>query len=554
MNWLAELEQDELRYYQQNAVEAIQTHLSQYRSCLLVMATGLGKTQVFCDVARNWPGRILILAHRKELVIQARDRLEQMSGEYVGIEQAQQKPGEARLVVASIDTIKLKNRLEKYPKDYFSLIIVDECHHYLAKTYKRPLEHFNNAKVVGVTATPQRGDGKALSKIFDKVCYTMGILEGIDSGYLVPLKGKRVFLDEIDLSLVPSKAGDLDVGKLDEAMFKAVEGIVKGTMERAGDRKGICFFPGVRSAQFACDRFNALKPGSACFISGKTGDIERTQLVDDFKEGKYQYLCNCAIATEGFDSPDVSLIVIGRPTKSPSLYTQMVGRGTRVLPYTVDHIKGKDGWRERQKAISSSVKEHCLLLDFVGNSGRHELMTPVDILAGNYTEDEVKRAKKLEKIDENDGKDPREILEMARLELKMLAEAINSRMKSWDKDFNPFAVFHVKPDDNYTYGDKAASDKMKDYLVKQGMERKFVNSLSASEAKKLQNNIWVRQQRGLAGFRQLRILKKYGVSKINISRARANAAITYIEDSGWRPDQRKLNAIVFDRRMAGEDG
>jgi superfamily II DNA or RNA helicase len=530
----------------------------------LVAATGLGKTQIFCDVARRWKGNVLILAHRTELVFQARNRLQEMSGEYVGVEKAQMGCGEARLVVGSVDTVKNKARMEALGKDRFDLIIFDECHHAPARTYRRPLEYFIKAKLLGVTATPDRGDGKALGQLFDDVCYTMDILQGINEGFLVPLKGKRVFLDSIDLRAVKTYAGDFAQGQLDDVMVKAVEGIVKKTIELEPDRQALAFFPGIRSAEYACDRFNKLKPDSACFISGKTPAMERDEMVERFRGGKFQYLCNCQIATEGCDFPEVSCIILGRPTKSRALYTQMVGRGTRVLPYTIDDIKGREKNGERKERINSSAKTDCMILDFVGNSGRHKLKLAslVDILAGNFSNDEVKLAKKMEEEAE-DAQDAKELLEKARRELKAIAKAIESNVQARAHDFDPFKVLHVKAQRDLVdhYGDKRASDKQKAYLKKCGMDRAYVNSLTSKEARRLQGTLYMRQQKGLAAYWQLEKLKKYGVNKINVSYSRASQAMDWasqamdlITKTSGPVNVNKLNEIVYGRRQVGEDG
>jgi superfamily II DNA or RNA helicase len=555
MNFLEDIEREELRYYQHEAVEAVFQSLRSHRSTLLVAATGLGKTQIFCDVARRWVGNVLVLAHRSELIFQAKRRLEEMCGEYVGIEKAGQRCGDARLVVGSIDTIKNKARMEALGPDRFSLIVFDEAHHAPARTYRKPLEYFSSAKILGVTATPDRGDGKALGQLFDDVCYTMDIRRGIEEGYLVPVKGQRVFLDSIDLRNVATYAGDFAQGQLDDAMLKAVEGIVKKSIEMGEDRQALAFFPGVRSAEYACDRFNNLKPGSACFVSGKTRQMERDEIIERFREGEFQYLCNCQIATEGFDPPKVSMVILGRPTKSRALYAQMVGRGIRTLPYTVDDIKTREEAPLRRGRIRDSAKKDCLILDFVGNSGRHKLVTPIDILAGNYSDDEVKLAKKLEEETESE-EDPRELLEKARRELKAIAKAIESNVQARTAEFDPFRVLHVKYENDITqkYGERPASDKQKAYLKRCGMDVSYVNSLSHKEAKRLQGTVFMRRQQGLADYKQLKKLQRYGVNKINLSYGRASAAIDLIDRTPGPVNTLRLNEVVYGRREMGEDG
>jgi superfamily II DNA or RNA helicase len=429
-----------LRYYQEDAKEAVEVELAVNQSTLVVMATGCGKTQLFGAIAGDWEGDVLVMVHRDELLQQAKHRLELMTGEEVDVEQGQLKSdSKSRLVVASVQSLN-PSRLARLGKDRFSLIIADEAHHFTSRTYRRAWEYFN-AKKLGVTATPDRGDEKALGRIVESVAYVMDISEGIDAGYLVPLRARSVELGEIDLSGVGTAAGDLIAAQLDEAMLKAVEGIVTKTLELEPGRQGIAFFPGVKSAELAAQRFNALKPHSAAFVSGETDPDERRRIVKEFKDGRIQYLANCQIATEGFDAPATAVIIQGRPTKSRSLYSQMVGRGTRPVCPALEELRGSALASERRRAIEASSKPSCCVLDFVGNVGKHSLVGPVDILGGNYSEDEVKEAKKLTaKL----GGDPRAALEAARAELRRIAAQVRSKVTAVvSQEFDPFSMFGI---------------------------------------------------------------------------------------------------------------
>lgn len=350
-----------LRWYQGAGKVAVESSLEVNRSCLTVMATGLGKTRLGGAIAGDWPGNVLWLAHRDELIQQARDDLERITGEMVEIEQGQLRASSrSRIVVGSVDTVKRQNRLDRFGAERFSLVITDEAHHYTAATYRRPLEFFKNAKLLGLTATPDRGDEKALGQIFDDVAFVFDIQQGIEQGYLVPIRAHTVEVKELDISGVKTQAGDLVAAQLDEVMLKACAGIVKETLRYEPVRQGIVFLPGVKSAELAAQLFNREKPGSAAFVSGMTDKDERRDIVRAFRDGRVQYLCNCQIATEGFDAPGCSMIVQGRPTKSRALAAQMAGRGTRVLPGIVDHLDGEARAPERREAIAGSAKPDCI--------------------------------------------------------------------------------------------------------------------------------------------------------------------------------------------------
>lgn len=439
-DWLSELldrDPDGLRYYQREAVERIDEAFKEFRAVLLVMATGLGKTQIFSAIAKDYPGNVLVLAHRDELVEQARKRLEQMTGELVQVEQGPlHSDPMCRLVVGSIDSIRQKRRLERLGADRFDLIIIDEAHHYTAPTYLRALRFFAS-KLLGVTATPKRRDNAAMGQLFDCLPYVMDLQSGIETGYLVPVKGRRVRLAEIKIDDIKKIAGDLSAAQLDEKMLSAVEGVVKETLRLEPDRQGLAFFPGVKSAQLAAERFNALRPGSAAVVHGKTEQEERRRTITQFREGRLQYLCNCMVATEGFDAPPASLIIQARPTLSLGLYTQMVGRGSRTLPGVIDDYTGKDAFEQRREAIERSKKPDCMILDFCGNSDKHELISPQDLLGGTYSEDVRKRARK---TSEKEGGDVLQGLEKARQELEALQKAarIKSSVRSEVRTFDPF--------------------------------------------------------------------------------------------------------------------
>ncbi len=351
------------RYYQVEAIEAIEESLARVDSTLLVMATGTGKSLVAAEIARIHRSRgenILILAHTRELVEQNAKTLESVLGEQCYIEQGDLKaPHYAGVVSASFQSITQDRRLQRFGRDKFQLLIGDEIHRILAPTFRKVFDFFP-CKKMGMTATPDRGDEKALGQVFDEVAYVMDIIDGIDSGYLVPVDARNVNIQEVDISHVSLSQGDLAQGELDLAILQGIEGIVQKVLELEPDSCGVLFFPGVISAEAACDRFNAIKPGSACFVHGGTDPDERRTMMSEFKAGRYQYLCQVGIAVEGFDAPRVEFIGWARPTKSRWMFAQGVGRGLRVLPGIVDHLPRQADAAQRRMLIRMSAKPNCI--------------------------------------------------------------------------------------------------------------------------------------------------------------------------------------------------
>jgi superfamily II DNA or RNA helicase len=551
-------DEDGLRYYQREAFKAFYAGVQRVRSQLIVMATGLGKTKLAAVAIQHWDkGDILFLAHRDELIRQTERELLATTGSQIAIEKANEVSSpRSHIVVGSVQSMN-KKRLERLGRNRFGLVIVDECHHAVAKSYQMVFDWFHEAKLMGLTATPDRGDEKALGAVFDEVAYVMDISDGVDAGFLVPVHGKEVILKNIHLDNIKKTAGDLNIGELDEEMLKSAEGVVNKTIELEPNRQAICFFPGVRSAEFAAAKFNAVRPDSARFISGTTDPDVRAGIVADFKRHRFQYLCNCQVATEGFDAPSASLIVLARPTLSRSLYAQMIGRGTRVLPGTVDHLHGKALSTERRAAIATSRKPDMVILDFVGASTKHALMTAVDVLGGNYSEAEVKLAKKKAKS----GGDARAALEQARKELLQLASATKAKVTATVRPFDPFRVLglSIVDEDRYAtrFGGKPASSVQVAKLAAWGVPQQELNGLSTKAASRLIDRCQDRTKQGLATYKMMRQLQRFGITDLDISFDRAKAGLTYIESKGWGDrgtvDPTVLRDIINHKRDAGED-
>lgn len=433
--------------------------------------------------------------------------------------------------------------------------LVHNCHHATAASYRTVMDFFD-CPVVGVTATPDRGDEKALGQVFDRVSFSMDIQDGIEQGWLVPFQGHRVVLDSIKLDLVGVTAEDLQQGELDEAMVQSVEGIAHETAKLSDGRQSIAFFPGVRSAELAARSYE--KRGiAACVVSGGTPKDERRRLISDFRRGVYRVLCNCQLVTEGADFPEVSCIIQGRPTLSRALYTQMIGRGSRVLPGVVDRFPDRGADAIRRAAIAQSWKKECLIIDCVGNSVRHSLIGPEDALGGNFDAEVVAEAKRKAKA----GQDPLRALREAKEMLRAIAAKAKVDVKATHSRFDPFAVLGVaySEEDRFAqrFGLKPVTEGQRAALDKMGMIAKDLEGLSKRAASKLIDEMVNRRQRGLATFKQVRALEKFGVVDARTaSMPRAGQALDYIAGLGWGRraiDPNKLQSILFGERESGED-
>lgn len=360
-----------LRWYQEEGIEKLMrgwlgTHGTNFhRRQLMVLATGLGKTICFAAISHKitetFKGRVLILAHREELLEQALDKTKDVyaslgdapSEEIFGWEQGARKAHlEDKIVVASVATLgrsisdptrrEYKNgvftspegpndRLARFPKDHFKLIVIDEAHHATADTYQRIVEHFPDAWVLGVTATPKRSDKESLKNVFDRVAYKMDIVDGTRHGFLVPLMPRRVS-SKTDLAGIKTTAGDFNIKALAERVNNAERNslIVQTYLDDYKDRQCIVFATDLDHARALDVEFGNAGIKS-CAISGDMDKEDRRYSIDAFKRGEITVLTNYGVLTEGFDHASLDLIINARPTKSMLLLTQIAGRGTRLF-------------------------------------------------------------------------------------------------------------------------------------------------------------------------------------------------------------------------------
>jgi superfamily II DNA or RNA helicase len=376
-----------LRDYQTEAVESCEQSLATHDRVMLVLPTGCGKTEVFAALARDWQqGRVLVIAPQINLVDQARDKLAQRCDLYVGVEQASRSSYKHdRVIAASKQTLIRAERFKTLKG--VGLVVVDECHLAATKIFAKTLDWFiqQGAKVLGVTATPNRHDKVSMRNLFDTCAYELSILDAIESGWLVAPQARCVKVKGLDLGQVKSNRDDFQQGDLARVMEdeKVIHEIADITARESADMKTVVYCVSVREAkavaELLVDQYGK-RAGWVCGDQARQSHDDRATTLRNFTKGDLQFVCNVGVLTTGWDFPGLEHIVMARPTRSQSLYTQIMGRGTRPLPGTVDF---PDSTAEsRRAAIAASAKPHFTVTDLRDNSLEHKLITAVDVLGG----------------------------------------------------------------------------------------------------------------------------------------------------------------------------
>ena len=351
----------QLRPYQKEALDSIKEFSAKgINKQLVVLPTGAGKTVIFTHLPQHLDNSLpmLILAHREELLIQAKDKLQWSNPQLtVEIEQADNYATHCDVVIASVPTLGRNgsDRISRFPKDYFKTIVIDEAHHAAAPTYRRILDYFSNPFTLGVTATPQRSDNTRLTDVFDEIVYYKTIIDLIQEGWLAKLVGYRINTNT-DISEVQTNEGDYISSQLEDTINTPHRNqlIVDGYLEICPTSKAIAFCAGIQHAKDLALSFRKSSVNSE-FIIGSTPSEERQQILKRFSTGETRVLVNVGVLTEGFDEPSVETVILARPTRSTLLYTQIVGRGIRLF----------------------EGKEHCTVLDFADTTkGKKPLGLP----------------------------------------------------------------------------------------------------------------------------------------------------------------------------------
>ena len=523
----------ELRPYQQQARERIHAEWENgHTRTLLVLPTGTGKTIVFASVAADQVragDRVLILAHRGELLEQAADKLQRSTGLVSAVEKADATCLNTwfRVVVGSVQTLQRTARLERFPRDYFGTIIIDEAHHAITDGYRRILDYFGSARVLGVTATPDRGDMRNLGEVFDSLAFEYKLTDAIKEGYLCRIMAQTIPL-KLDISSVTMSGGDYAVGDLGTVLDPYLEQIAAEMAQRCKGRKTVVFLPLIKTSQKFRDLLNS-HGFRAAEVNGQSPD--RKEVLADFDAGKYNVLCNSMLLTEGWDCPSVDCVVVLRPTKVRSLYSQMVGRGTRLSP----------------------GKSDLLLLDFLWMTDKHELCRPADLVcedravarqmtenlaqtgcpediekaAVQASEDVVaQREEALAKQLEEQRRKKAKLVDPLQYEMSIQAEDLAGYVPAFGWEAGP-------PSAEQT----AALEKMG--ILPDAVE-------SAGKASLLLDRLNKRRAEGLTTPKQIRVLERYGFQSVGRwSFEQAKHMIDRIAASGWRGVPKGVNPKTY---------
>lgn len=515
----------ELRPYQQQAKDAIFSEWENgIKKTLLVLPTGCGKTIVFAKVAEECVkggSRVLILAHRGELLDQAADKIGKSTGLGCATEKAEQTciGSWFRIVVGSVQSMMREKRLNQFPNDYFNTIIIDEAHHCISESYQKVLRHFPDAEVLGVTATPDRGDMQNLGTVFESLAYEYTLPRAIKEGYLSPIKAVTIPL-KIDMSAVGVQAGDFKSGDIATALDPYLESIAEEMEKYCSDKKTVVFLPLVKTSQKFRDILNN-HGFRAAEVNGDSKD--RAEILEAFDKDQYNVLCNSMLLTEGWDCPSVDCIVVLRPTKVRSLYCQMVGRGTRLSPET--------------------KKDHLLLLDFLWHTERHELCHPASLICES--------AEVAQKMTENMEKDAGCIMDIEEAERTASEDVIAQREEALAKQLSEMKrrkkklvdplqfEMSIQAEDLSGYvpafGWEMAppSDKQKQTLEKLGILPDAIEN--AGKASKILDRLDKRRREGLTTPKQIRFLESRGFQHVGTWQFEtAKNMIDRIAGNGWR--------------------
>lgn len=516
----------ELRPYQSAAVAAVKKEWAAgHKKTLLVLATALGKTIIFSNIIKNCVDqgeRVLVLAHRGELLEQAQDKMKRACGVDSVLEKAESTAvgKNCSVVVASVQTLYQDKRLEAYDPEYFDVVVIDEAHHCMSITYQKVLKYFESARVLGVTATPDRTDKRNLGMFFDSLAYEHGTRAGVEENYLTKPVAQLIPL-KLDISDVGQSNGDYASGELGTALDPYLEEIADEMVTRCSGRKTIVFTPLVKTSIKFCEILNR-KGFKAFEVNGESKD--RKEKLKAFSSGEYNTAVNSMIWTEGFDEPTVDCVVVLRPTRSRSLYAQMIGRGLRL----------------------SEGKKDCLILDFLWLTERHDLCHLASIIAKD--EEMAQRMTEMILMNGVKGEDgPVDLLSVeAAVEediirereealARQLAEMRSKRAALVDPLQYAFSIADeniINYEPSFAWERKAATQKQLDLISAWGLDVSGIDTIGKASA--IIEALHSRKKKGLATPKQIRFLENKGFKQVGTwTFKEASEMISTIANNKW---------------------
>jgi superfamily II DNA or RNA helicase len=566
------------RSYQTEAVDSVFSQWeSGVRSTAVILPTGSGKSRVMSMIAeRLLPKRCILLAHRSELIYQARLAF-LARGIDCDIEKAELRASvnlftQAPVVLAMVQTLGSggidKKRMKSLDPMQFDALLYDEFHHAAADGNKAIVDYFLNGnpnlKVAGFTACPKRADDLALGVVCESVAYNKDIEWGVDEGWLVEPRQLMVHCGSLDFSHIHTTAGDLNstelaavmeqeepCQKIKQAVLESAFDVEQGELikyhpsewgkillERREPRRSIVFTTSVKQAEILSGIFNRVLPGISNFVHGKTKDYDREHMLKSFKDGGTAIMVNCDVLTEGYDNPYAEIIALGRPTKSLGKYIQWIGRGTRPIPGVIDSCETKE---ERKLAIANSVKPYCTILDLHANAGRHKLVKLVDVLGGVISDDvrtrvveritKEKTAMQIKEVVEEEAERLRQEIEAKRLAKEAERARLLAKVEYSTTQVNPFDKFDTAP--SRVQAQKSLSNDQLKMLISQ---KQYRPGMSYAEGSSIFREIMRRMRGKLASLPQCeRIHRIYPeVDTSTLTRARASKILDATAASNWK--------------------
>jgi superfamily II DNA or RNA helicase len=522
-----------LRDYQFGWIKSFGEDRETYSRMLGVGATGTGKTTFFAAASKiehERGGRTLVLENRDKLVRQTAERIRKETGLSVDVEMAADNASPfADVVVASVQTLCRDARLLGFADNHFTLVIPDESHHALSKSYQKVLNYFYYGAssleenwespldgsftpkccVLGVTATPELGTKQSLAEFYQKQCFNYPYISAVNDGWLVPPVMENIPL-KINLKGLRTgrtpNGSDLMATDLSERLIPILEALADQIVARASNRKGIVFLPSIE-----CARLLALaitrKGLRGIFVSGECLDVdEKTEAF--VAAGKGTFLCNACLYVEGADFPDVDCVVPARATKSVGFYKQQIGRGTRVLPGVVDHLPTAE---LRRTAIANSAKPNVLILDPLWISDRIDLCDCYDLFTDRP---EIKEKMKL------DGTAPsqataeaaeRDFIKALEIEAKKHSKKAARVIDplAWAVSVGDEALVNWEPQN--AWDSQPATQGQLDFLLKHHIDVSKIKY--KGQAQKYVGRVLTRIKLNLATVHQLSLMKQLGLDE-----------------------------------------